>query len=307
MKRNLLTFISFLLFINLLQAQTDTTSQELWRKGANFGLNFSQVELENWAGGGESSISVTGLVGLYANMKRDKSTWDNALDITYGQARLGDQDFRKTDDQLILKSLYNRLLNKRWGFAAGLDFRTQLDEGLSFREVELPGGGTEEVATFISEFMSPGYLNTNIGFSYTIPHFKAVISPLASKLTFVLNDELAAQGAYGVDSTENIRSEAGASLNLIADYDLMENVKFKTYFLAFTDYSDGLEEIDINWEVQFIFQVNKYINTTITTQLIYDEDININREDGTVGPATQFKGVLNIGVVYNIGDKRKKE
>lgn len=282
-----------------LQAQesaSDSTRQ--WTKKASFGLNFAQVQLNNWAGGGESSISVTGLMSLSAVKTTDKMTWTNSLDLTYGQARLGEQAFRKTDDQLLIRSIYNRKVSERWGIAGGADFRTQIDKGFNFTTDDATG---EEVRTLISDFMAPAYLNVNIGLSYSTPRLKAILSPIASKFTFVLNDELSAQGAYGVEVGKKVRSElAGASLNIVADYDLMENVKFKTNFLAFMEYKDAFREVDFNWDTQLLFTVNKFIKTSITTQLIYDEDVQINREDGTVGPAVQFKGVLNVGLLYTI-------
>jgi hypothetical protein len=277
-------------------APEDSTRQ--WTKKASFGLNFAQVQLNNWAGGGESSISVTGLMALSAIKKTDKMSWTNSLDLTYGQARLGKQAFRKTDDQLLIRSMYNRKLSERWGIAGGADFRTQIDRGFNFTTDNNTG---EEIRTLISDFMAPAYLNLNIGLSYARMGFKAILSPIASKFTFVLNDELSAQGAYGVEEGKRVRSElAGASLNITADYNLMENVKFKTNFLAFTEYKGAFSEVDFNWDTQLLFTVNKFIKTSITTQLIYDEDVQINREDGTVGPAVQFKGVLNIGLLYTI-------
>ncbi len=52
-----------------------------WTKGGTLGLNLSQVYLDNWAAGGDNSVSVTGLVSLFANYKKNKSSWDNTLDL----------------------------------------------------------------------------------------------------------------------------------------------------------------------------------------------------------------------------------
>jgi hypothetical protein len=51
-------------------------------------------------------------------------------------------------------------------------------------------------------------------------------------------------------------------------------------------------------------KVNKFISATISTQLLYDHDIDIavdNNNDGiidAVGPRTQFKEVLGVGLSY---------
>jgi hypothetical protein len=50
-------------------------------------------------------------------------------------------------------------------------------------------------------------------------------------------------------------------------------------------------------------KVNKYINVSLSTNLIYDQDIQITRKDETVGPAVQFKEVLAVGFSYTIKQK----
>ena len=49
--------------LSLTVAEGDT----LWTTGGTTGLNFSQVYLQNWAAGGESSLAVNGLFNWYAN------------------------------------------------------------------------------------------------------------------------------------------------------------------------------------------------------------------------------------------------
>jgi hypothetical protein len=57
-------------------------------------------------------------------------------------------------------------------------------------------------------------------------------------------------------------------------------------------------------------KINKYLTTSITTQLLYDDDIDVLRkaaklddegnilEPASIGPGTQFKEVLAIGFNY---------
>ena len=52
------------------KGSSDTTKN--WDKGGNVNINATQVALSNWAGGGESSISLQGLLGLYANYSKGK-------------------------------------------------------------------------------------------------------------------------------------------------------------------------------------------------------------------------------------------
>ena len=73
-----LLLVCFSLCTSLLQAQqsagdtTLVTTEEGWETGASIGLNFSQVKLTNWAGGGQSSVSIGSLGALEANYTKGK-------------------------------------------------------------------------------------------------------------------------------------------------------------------------------------------------------------------------------------------
>jgi hypothetical protein len=45
-------------------------------------------------------------------------------------------------------------------------------------------------------------------------------------------------------------------------------------------------------------KINKRFNSSIGTQLIYDKDILIAQEDGSVDSPVQFKHVLNFGLNF---------
>ncbi|MDA9262071.1 DUF3078 domain-containing protein, partial [Flavobacteriales bacterium] len=63
--------------VNVIKSSnTDTT--EGWTKGGVFGVNFGQVHLENWQGGGQSNISANTLFSAYRNYKKGKRAWDNS-------------------------------------------------------------------------------------------------------------------------------------------------------------------------------------------------------------------------------------
>ena len=57
--------------------------------------------------------------------------------------------------------------------------------------------------------------------------------------------------------------------------------------------------IDVNWEVQINMIINKWFSTTLTTNLMYDDDVKIVQKDGTKGSRVQFKEILGVGVQFN--------
>ena len=285
-----------------LSAQNDTIPADTsyWDKGALLNINFSQVSLTNWAGGGQSSVSFGAITNLKANYAKGKNVWDNRLDMAYGILRQGDseQPFVKTDDNIILTSLYSRQLKKNIFISGLVDFRTQFDQG--FTQVD----GRDSI---ISKFMAPGFLLANIGVTYKYKKIlSATLSPLSSKTTFVLDETLSDKAAYGVEAGEKIRFEGGVNFAAAFNKDILENVNFASNLNLFSAYEE-LAEIDVNWENALIFKVNKYINASFSTQLIYDEDIKskqiiTNEATGAsrFAPGIQFKSALAIGFTLKI-------
>ena len=281
--------ISLPIFAQNDSIKSDTT---YWSKGAVLNLNFSQVDLTNWNGGGQSSVS-----NFNANYAKGKNVWDNRLDMAYGLLRQGDSEspFVKTDDNIILTSRYSRQLKKRIFLSAIVDFRTQFDEGLNEENV------------VISRFMSPGFLLGNLGLTYKYKTiFTATFSPLSSKSTFLMDDSLSTAGAYGVDPGKNFRFQGGINFASSFQKDIWENVNLSTNLNLFADY-EKLGNVDINWETALNFKINKFLSASYSTQLIYDDDIKskeviVNETTGETKSVAgvQFKSVMNIGLNIKI-------
>ncbi|MGB3182776.1 MAG: DUF3078 domain-containing protein [Cyclobacteriaceae bacterium] len=293
MKRALL--ISILFFIPYtLWAQDQTEDVDtLWITGGDVALNFSNVGLSNWAGGGQSSLSLGGIFNTFTKMEDENNLWRTDLQLAYGVIKQGDNELRKSDDAIILISQYGYKLSEHWQASLNANFRTQFAPGYNYPE-DVDG---LEQKRLISEFMAPGYLVASPGITYIKEHFSATFSPASVKWTFVLNDSLAAAGAYGVDPGQNTRSQLGMNLSAQYDQEIAKNVTFSTLVNLFNDY-ETFGNIDVNWETLLIMKVNEWLSTSFTTQLIYDDDIDVVREGNPddVGPAVQFKNVLNVGV-----------
>ncbi len=85
---------------------------------------------------------------------------------------------------------------------------------------------------------------------------------------------------------------------------VMENITLQTKLELFSNYLETPQNIDINWETLISMKVNKLISATLSTHLIYDDDIEITidkNDDGIIderGPRIQFKEVLGVGFSY---------
>lgn len=267
---------------------SDSLENEHWTHGGSFNLSFNQVGLNNWVGGGQSSIATGFLLDLFAKFENAEMAWDNRLRSSYGLMRIGNRAFpvRKTDDLLELQSRYSKRINKRFSVSGIIHYWTQFDYGYTYEKVQ---GTDDETRNFISEFMAPGFLQALIGYTYQRKEFLTItLSPLTGKFTFVLNDSLSNAGAYGVEEGNKVRFEGGASAIVQLRKNLTENIALQTNLNLFGNYELG-DPLDVNWETLLKMRVHKHINTTVSTHLIYDDDIH---------PGIQFKHVFNIGFEY---------
>ncbi len=264
-----------------------------WKQGVKMNINLQQVGLTNWAAGGESSFAVGAVVEGHINYEKGEVVWENLAKIGYGVIRNGGggNRFEKTDDLLDLSSKYSQKFSEKVLMSTAINFKTQMDEGV---RIENAGTDTEN-RVLISDFMSPGYLQASLGLSYRDSKtFTTTIAPFTGRFTFVLNEELSEAGAFGIDPGDKIRSEAGISWTGGYKKDVWENVKFQTNFNLFSNYEKFPNTV-VNVEARLNMKVNNFISSNISSQLIYDDDVILTRNDGTMGRDIQLKNVINVG------------
>ena len=278
--------------VGTVSAQTETAEgTSPWTREGNLGLKLTQVSLTNWAAGGDNSVAFDFQGAYQANYKKGKHLWNNRLELAYGLNRTGEDGTKKANDKIYLNSNYGYSIAKSWYASAFATFQTQFSPGYDY---------SISKGISVSEFMSPAYLTTGLGFTYE-PNkiFTVVLSPASWRGTFVLNDRLSDEGAYGVDPGKHLLSSFGANLKGEVRYEFMKNMTVYSRLDLYSDYLHKPQNIDVNWEVQINMAINKWFSTTLTTNLVYDDDVKIAQKDGTKGPRVQFKEILGVGLQFN--------
>jgi hypothetical protein len=267
-----------------------------WKTGGLIGLSISQASFTNWAAGGQNTIALGGIVNLYAKYKSEKASWDNMLDLGYGILKQGkDAEFIKTDDKVDFTSKYGRKASEKWYYAGLVNFKTQMTAGYNY----------PDITNKISDLLAPAYVLAAIGMDFK-PSDKltAFVAPFTSKNTIVNDETLSNAGAFGVDAGKKTRSEVGGYLRMVYQqtYFKDKSVSVLSKLDLFSNYNNNPQNIDVSWETIIGLKVNRFITTTITTHLIYDDDVDIafdRNDDGVIdgsGPRTQFKEVIGIGL-----------
>jgi hypothetical protein len=301
MKKKLLLIL--LTTTQLIWAQ-DTIKE--WDIGGTSRLNFSQLSLTNWSAGGQNSINTNTLISIHANKKKDKSLWQNFLELGYGTNRQGNGNWIKTDDKIDFTSKYGYKINSKFSYAALLNFKTQFSNGFNY-----PNDSVK-----ISGLFAPAYILESIGIDYQTENgFSSYFSPATIKITIVGNQDLANDGAFGVEPAQyssdslliegkNERTEFGAYLRMHYQKDIIENINVNSKLELYGNYLQNPFRIDINYELLVAFKINKYISASLSAQVLYDHDILIEKDSNNDGindiseQAIQFKEVFGLGLAY---------
>ncbi len=271
------------------------TAKKPWFVQGTGSIAIAQAAFSNWAAGGENSVGLAAFVNLKINYRKGKHMWSNTIDFGYGFQYLGvggNARSTKTNDKIEVTTAYGYELhpNKKWYLTVLANFRSQFSAGYNY----------PDDSTVISKFMSPGYVVVGLGITYAPAEwFYLYVSPASVRFTFVLDTVLANQGAFGVEKGNNIRGEFGPYLRADLNKDLAKNINITSSLELFTDYLKNFGNIDVNWSLLLTLKVNKWLATSISTQLIYDDDIMIKTTPTSEpGPRTQFKELLGVGVSY---------
>ncbi len=287
------------------KSQNDT----IWRTGGIFAVTFNQVSLSNWAGGGQNSIALNGMANLFANYKKGKIAWDNALDMGYGIVKQGEEKLRKNDDRFEVNSKFGYDAYKaKFYYTILFNFRSQFTEGFNYPRTDS--------SRYISKFAAPAFTLLALGIDYKPKdYFTFFLSPLTGRAIIVNDDSLSNAGAFGVEPGDKLRMELGAYVNTRFQKDIVKNVNFMTKLDLFSNYQEDPQNVDVNWEVLISMKVNSFLSVSIGTQLIYDDntqialfrsvngaDVPVLRLDGTqkTGPRLQFRQIFGVGLTYKM-------
>lgn len=120
-------------------------------------------------------------------------------------------------------------------------------------------------------------------------NLKVNIAPATSKLIYVHKHFTEFGPSFGVEQGDAIRFEFGAAVNAYYKLNLMENVSMENILNVYSNYLDTPQNVDIDYQMNLVMKVNKYISANVNFQALYD--------DNAVG-AFQIKEVFGLGVNY---------
>ncbi len=279
MKRMLLVLIIAL--TGILPAQEKDSTISNWENSLITGLNISQVSFKDWSKGGDNSLAWT-IRGDYKNIyKSDNWVLKNQLIGEYGRTKLGETDFRTTDNDLYLETVLS--LNVGWSvdpFFSNM-VRTTITEGFNYKE---------DPAQKTADFFDPGYVIQSLGFTYDrIENFTTRMG-LAFKETFTKNYRHYSDDPDTEDELESFKLETGFESVTSAKVNLAVNVDLATKLRLFTRF-ENIDVWDVRWENRIVAKVNSWLNVTFDYILLYEKAQSLR---------TQMKEALQVGISYRL-------
>lgn len=279
------TFLSLLSLGLFAQENPDTT---YWTKKGIAGLNLNQVSMSNWSAGGESSVGMDLLLNYSMDYKKEKLLWQNRLELAYGLNYTDGDGTKKTHDNIYLSSNYGYNIGRAWYLGVLLTYQTQFAKGYDYKA---------KPKNLLSKFMSPGYLSIGPGVTWTPKKwFTATFSPATWRGTFVLDNDLSDQGAFGVDKGKHLLNQFGGNINAEINYEFLPNMTLISRLNLFSDYLDKPQNVAVRWDVLVNMKINKWFAANFIINTIYDDKIKIADKNGNKKARFQIKESLGIGL-----------
>ena len=262
-------------------ARINDTINTGWKKFGTISFLFNQAAFNNeWSGGGVSSYAGNLNLNYDFNYKKNDWVWDNKIFAGYGLSKIKNAPrATKTDDRLEFTSLVGKKAGGNWYYSAFLNFRTQFDSG--FDAVS---------GTRTSHFFSPAYLQFGPGMLWKkSDNLKVNFAPATSRLILVDPQFTQFGSSFGVLQGDTSRFEFGAAVNAYYKVNVMENISVENILNLYSNYLDNPQNVDVDYQMNLVMKVNKFISANLSLQTIYD--------DNTIAKV-QVREVFGLGVTY---------
>lgn len=262
-------------------AQTPDSLKNKWLPSWVMGLGISQVAFSNWVKGGENSIAWSLLCDFKINREGDLWSYRNSLKGTYGRAKIGDDSYRTTDNDLYLENV--AIYNLGWAVSPFFSnsVRTQVSKGYDYKTAGTPN---------ISDFFDPGYITQTIGFTYDKYH--NIITRLGIALQEVITNKFTqySDNPKTLNEIEKFKFETGIESVTDMSYKLATNIFYQSKVRFFSRF-ESLDVWDIRFDNTISAKVNNWLGVNFTYLVIYEK---------AQSPKTQAKETLQIGITYTI-------
>jgi hypothetical protein len=252
-----------------------------WQQSLVAGLNLTQVAYSNWAQGGDNALAYAAAVIGKVENDVQMTNWSNSIKLLFGQARLGDQGLKKTDDEINYESILTYKLGVHINPYAAATFKSQFAGGFT-----TDAEGNEQM---VSKFLDPAYLQQSVGVGYQpVKEFK---TRLGAALREIITSDF---NSFADDPTtpeiEKTKTEGGIESISELDMPIDDDVLFRSKLELFSPFKT-LDRIILRMDNGILAKVSKYVVVNLNALIINDVQVT---------PRTQVKEGLSLGLTYTV-------
>ena len=263
------------------EAGKDTLLLEGWTINAVTNVTLSQVSFKDWVQGGENSLAYAASAISNATHLAERTQWSNLLKLAFGQARIGDQPLRKTDDEIYFESLLTVLVWSRLNPYVAVTLRTQFAPGYQYF--------VEQPRVQVSAFFDPAYLTQGGGLAWQASSLLTVRFGVgAREVVTSLFPEYANNPE--TPEVENFRINGGFESVTSFTWNFADNMIFASRLELFSPF-DHLDRVIVRNDNVVSAKVNDLISVQLNIQFI---------NDVTISPRTQIKETFSLGFSYSV-------
>lgn len=252
----------------------------------NASLETSLQQFENWTGSGSNNFYALSSIFLRHQYKKERLLFEYRVDATYGLNFIDDAFF-KNKDEFKINAQLGWAITPNWSYSTSANIRSQFTTGYKSRT-------DKEV---VSRFLAPGYFDLAVGFTYARGKspFKVTLSPIGGNFVTVFDDQLSAEGKYGVSAGERVLGQLGYSTDIFFDktFGKKKVLRYRSNLYAFMPYTE-IDNPTLRWENTLEIRITKYLATKLYGQLYY------RKADST---ALQYQYSFTIGLKYIFRNK----
>ncbi len=256
---------------------TPTIAEEIspWKHALIISANLTQVSFTDWAQGGENALAYALFLEGKSTYAKNAIDWVNSYKFGFGQAKLGTQGIRKTDDKIDLESVLTYKLGVYINPYASASLKTQFIEGVIYNAAGQ--------ATPVSNFFDPAYLTQSAGVGYQ------PIQEIKTRLGIGVR-EIVTNKYSNYSNGKKVEVDGGIESVTEIGWTVMENVILNSKLEIFTPLKQ-FEQTLVRCDNTIAAKVNKFLSVNLNVYLLNDPKVQAR---------TQIKQTLAIGLSYTL-------
>ncbi|NCU32090.1 MAG: DUF3078 domain-containing protein [Candidatus Moranbacteria bacterium] len=292
-----------------------------WKTSGIASFTVNQASFSNWSAGGENSIATMALFKFFGDYTKDNFSINNSATFKYGLLKNESEPLKKSEDLIELNSQFNQKFSDNWSASGLINFTSQFANGYNY----------PDTSTVVSKFLSPAYLTVAPGILYKpVDYFSILMSPASLRTIFVMDQDLADLGAFGVDPAEidtvtgnkisdgeNVKVKLGAFVEFYFKKEIKTDLSFESKLNFFYNYlpddviPEGAAPLDVHWQNFINYKLNNWFSANLFVHLAYiPGDVRIesvppvggigeNKIEVKANDKMQLKQTFGIGFAYN--------